>query len=265
MTENMISCHKKGFTLFFVLLTASIFLLCGCGIFSKKGGKDASSKKRGFFSWFAGEKEPELPDEAAMAKKAMDYFTHGRYMLAEEIFQQIKDRYPFSPYATLAELRLADCKFYQGLYEEALPLYQEFEKLHPTNEAIPYVLFQQGTCYYRLMESADRDQSATKKMIQIYERLLKRFPDSPYTYEAKKRIHKGRERLAMHEIVVAKWYYRTRHYPQAKMRLLNALEKYPDTKASNKAKKLLSKVNRALARAEGTSGESWWRRLLPIM
>jgi len=243
-----------------------MFLLCGCGIFSKKSGEDGSrSQKKGLFSWFKGEKEPELSDEAAMAKKAMDYFNHGRYMLAEEIFQQIKDRYPFSPYATLAELRLADCKFHEGLYEEALPLYEEFEKLHPTNEAMPYVIFQEGSCYYRLMESPDRDQSATKKMIRTYERLLHRYPDSPYTYEAKKRIQKGREQLAMHEVVVAKWYYRTRHYPQAKMRLLTALEKYPETKASNEAKKLLSKVDRALARADGTSDESWWRRLLPIM
>ncbi len=267
MIENRTQWYISNGTRYLPLLLVCLFLLSGCALFSKKGSgsESAGSKQGGFFSWFAGKKEPELPDEAAMAKKAMDYFNHGRYMLAEEIFQQIKDRYPFSPYATLAELRLADCKFYQGLYEEALPLYQEFEKLHPTNEAIPYVLFQEGTSYYRLMESPDRDQSATKKMIQIYERLLRRFPDSPYTHEAKKRIGQGRERLAQHEIVVAKWYFRTRHYPQARMRLLTVLEKYPDTEASRDAKKLLSKVERALARAEGTSTESWWRRLLPIM
>jgi len=64
---------------------------------------------------------------------------------------------------------------------------------------------------------------------------------------------------------VAKWYYRTSHYPQAQMRLQTVLDKYPNTKASQKAKKMLEKVNRALARSDGTSTESWWRRLLPIM
>ncbi len=255
----------KKLTFFIALLVATLFLTTGCGFFSKKSANDADSKNKGLFSWFKKDKKPNLPNEAEMAQKAMDYYERGRYMLAEELFQKIKDQYPFSPYATLAELRLADCKFHQGLYEEALPLYQEFEKLHPTNEAIPYVIFQQGTCYYRLMEAPDRDQTATKKMIQIYERLLQRFPNSPYAYEAQKRILKGKERLAQHEIEVAKWYYRTSHYPQAQMRLQRVLDKYPNTKASQEAKKMLEKVNRALARSDGTSTESWWRRLLPIM
>ena len=245
------------------------------GIFAGCAGKDSgieAGKDEGLFSWFrsaAGPPEPE--SEVDLSDKAMDYFVHGRYILAEEIFQKVRDRYPFSPYATLAELRLADCKFYMGDYDEAILLYEEFEKLHPTNEAVTYVIFQEGSCYYRLMEGPDRDQTFTHKLIETYERLLNRYPDSPYSYEARKRMAEAKNRLAQHEVLVARWYIRTGQAPQAKNRLETALDLYPDTSAGVKAARLLKKerIFQQTSTAETDrakeSEESWWRRLIPFI
>ena len=98
----------------FTGILLAIFLISGCG--PKTDDKD---KNGGLFSWFHYATRPVSPDdEVGLTDKAVNYFVRGRYILAEEIFQKIRDRYPFSPYATLAELRLADCKFYMGLYEK---------------------------------------------------------------------------------------------------------------------------------------------------
>ncbi len=259
-------------------LSAICLVLLGLlivGIFAGCAAKDTgieAGKDEGLFSWFrsaAGPPEPE--SEVDLSDKAMDYFVHGRYILAEEIFQKVKDRYPFSPYSTLAELRLADCKFYTGDYDEAISLYEEFEKLHPTNEAVTYVIFQEGFCYYRLMEGPDRDQTSTHKLIETYERLLNRYPDSPYSYEARKRIAKAKNRLAQHEVLVARWYLRIGQVPQAKNRLETALNLYPDTSAGVKAACLLKKerVFQHTFTAETDrakeSEKSWWRRLIPFI
>ncbi|OPL12511.1 MAG: hypothetical protein AVO38_14890 [delta proteobacterium ML8_D] len=238
-------------------------------------GKDQSiesDKDKGMFSWFRSATDPAKPEnEIDLSDKAMDYFLQGRYTMAEEIFQKIKDRYPFSPYATLAELRLADCKFHMGNYNEALLLYEEFEKLHPTNEAVIYVIFQEGSCYYRLMKSPDREQTSTHKLIETYERLLSRYPNSPYSYEARKRIAEARDRLAKHELLVAQWYARTGQVPQAKNRLEIAMNIYPDTPAGLKAAHLLQE-DKIFGQPSDTetdiakeSNESWWRRLIPFM
>ncbi len=245
-------------SLFFLCLLGLLVLVAGCA--STNGTENG--KGGGLFGWF--KKAVQEPDQSAqgLTKEAMDYYARGRYLLAEEIFQKIRDRYPFSPLATLAELRLADCKFHQGLYEEAIPLYEEFEKLHPTNEAIPYVIFQEGACYHELMCSADRDQTNTHKMIETYQRLLKRFPDSPYTYEGKRRILEGRNRLAEHEIVVAKWYLNTKQYPQARKRLETAINLYPDTKACKEARRLLKRLDK-IPMELAADAEPWWERVLP--
>ncbi|AEH45020.1 outer membrane assembly lipoprotein YfiO [Thermodesulfatator indicus DSM 15286] len=226
----------------------------------------AGTPKGGLLSWFKKDKETQIADENLnqLVKKALSYYRRGLWKEAEKAFRDIKDRYPDSPYALWAELKLADCKFFAGDYLEAIVLYQEFEKLHPTNEAIPYVIFQIATCYYKLKLPPDRDQSFSKKAAEYYERLINRFPDSPYTLEARKRIRKCRETLGEHELFVAKFYYRTKRYRAAYYRLLYLLEMYPETKAASKARRLTAKyypkaLEETRALAEGKLKDFWGR------
>ena len=236
-----------------LLLIALSLLLAGCG----------GNHQGGLLSWFKKEEQPEPEKELAeLIEKALREYHRGYWELAEETFRTIRDRYPDSPYALWAELKLADCKFYAKQYLEAIVLYEEFEKLHPTNEAIPYVIFQIGTCYYKLMLPPDRDQTFSKKVIETYERLLQRFPDSPYAVEARKRIQEARENLGAHELYVAQYYHRTRRYRAAYYRLLYLLQTYPETRAAQKARGLTSKyyakaMEETRALAEGTLKDFW--------
>jgi len=216
----------------------------------------------GLLSWFAKKPQTAESQLRQLIERAQRHFQKGYYELAEKDFEEIRDRYPDSPYALWAELKLADCKFFAGKYLEAAVLYQEFEKLHPTNEAVPYVIFQIGTCYYRMMLSPDRDQTNTHKAIEAYRRLIETYPDSPYTYEARRRIAKARERLAEHELYVARFYYRTGRYRAAYYRLLYLLENYPDTPLALKARRLTYAYYRKAqeetrALAEGRLKDFW--------
>ncbi|OAG27196.1 outer membrane protein assembly factor BamD [Thermodesulfatator autotrophicus] len=240
----------------FIVIVFLVLVLCSCG----------KSPEGGLLSWFKKSPAVESQDEELnrLIQKALEYYRKGFWEQAEESFRNIKDRYPDSPYALWAELKLADCKFFAGNYLEAIVLYEEFEKLHPTNEAIPYVIFQIATCYYKLKLPPDRDQSFTKKAIEYYERLISRFPNSPYTFEARKRIKECRESLGAHELYVAKFYYKTRRYRAAYYRLLYLLQSYPDTKAAVKARRLTAKyypkaLQETRALAEGTLKDFWGR------
>ncbi len=253
---------KKGPALIVAVLL--VLSLSGCA------GR-SGSKGSWFASWFKRQKVEGLDQTAAKkAREGMDFFRRGRFEMAEEIFQKVKDRYPFSPYATLAQLRLADCKFYSGDYEASIPLYEEFERLHPTNDAVPYAIFMEGTAYYRLMDTPDRDQTYTRKMIETYRRLLQRYPRNPYRLEAKRRMEEGRELLARHEMVVARWYRRVGMYEQARYRLRYLIHHYPETEAADVARILLPRVEKELAAkgaqekrevAQGGGQGRWWHRL----
>ena len=115
-----------------------------------------------------------------LAWDGMDAYEDGDYKDAIEYFQQLKDWYPFSKYAILAELKIADANYHLEMYEEAIFGYEEFEKLHPRNEAIPYVIYQIGRCYFDQIGTIDRDQTPARKAYETFQRLDKQFPDDKY-------------------------------------------------------------------------------------
>ena len=185
--------------------------------------------------------EVQLPAEQLIIK-GMEEFNIGKYFLAIEYFNEILDRYPFSPQAPLAELKAADSNYYMERYEEALVLYREFEERHPTNEAIAYVMYQKGMCSYNRIDRIDRDITGAIESIQAFEELLRAFPDSPYTDEARARIQAATEFLVSHEFNVVEFYLRTKKYAQAETRLNYILAMYPDSSVAPQAKEILDLI-----------------------
>lgn len=190
-----------------------------------------------------------------LLEQGMGDYNVGKYFTALEFFEEIMNRYPFSPEATLAELKAADCSFYMNRYLEALLLYEEFENRHPTNESIPYVMYQKAMCNYKQIDRVDRDTYGAQKAIALFKQLLKAYPDSPYSAEAKSRILTATEFMANHEFFVVEYYIRADKYDQAKVRLRYLLANYPMSQIAPKANKLLTQLEN-----EGTAekiSRSW--------
>ena len=165
-----------------------------------------------------------------------------RYRDALETFEQLKERYPFSPYVSLAELKKADTHYKLKEYPEAILAYEEFENLHPQNEAVPYVVYQTGRCFFDQMDTVDRDQQVAHKAITVFERLVQQHPQSPYTDKAKEHIVTCRQSLAGHELYVGRHYYKTKRYKGALKRMQTILEQYPETDAAQEAALYVEKL-----------------------
>ena len=192
-----------------------------------------------------------------MVMEGLDNYNHGEYKKALKIFEEIKDRFPFTENSLLAELKAADCHYYLEEYVEARTLYEEFENNHPTNEAVPYVMFQIGMCYYQQIDTIDRDPGSALDAIKAFSRLVQNFPQSPYTVEAQARIIAAQNFLANHEMYVANFYVRTEEYTQAEGRLEYLLANYPNTEVAPKAKELLAALK------AGNPPERSWLSWLP--
>jgi outer membrane protein assembly factor BamD len=177
-------------------------------------------------SYFTGSKRVESAEE--LAAKGMQSFDEEDYGDALKAFTTLKERYPYSRYAILAELKVADAHFYREEYPEAIGAYEDFVQLHPKNEAIPYVKYQIGLGYYEQMLSKDRDQTSTRMAILSFERVLREHADSTYTSEATKKINDCRKLLAEHELYVGRFYYKSKHYGAALGRFEGLLTGYMD-------------------------------------
>lgn len=186
-------------------------------------------------AWF---RSPTVKSAEELAAEGMGHYEDEDYGDALKTFTTLKERYPYSRYAILAELKVADAHFNREEYPEAIAAYQDFARLHPKNEVIPYVLFQIGVCYYRQLLSADRDQTATHEAILAFERLLMAHPNSTYKDEAKERIRMCRELLAEHEIYVGHFYYKSKQYGAALRRFEGALNDYHDALSADRRQEM---------------------------
>ncbi|MDZ7641789.1 MAG: outer membrane protein assembly factor BamD [Desulfurivibrio sp.] len=192
-----------------------------------------------------------------LALDGIEEMNRGNYRQALDIFQEIKERYPFSEVGSLAELKAADANFHLANYQQAYILYQEFESRHPNNEAMPYVLFQMGMCHYRRIDTIDRDPAHAKNAAAAFARLNRAFPKSPYREEAEARRRAARDFLARHEMFVASFYVKTTEYEQAQGRLNYLLETYPESNIVPRAEELLAALK------AGNPPKRSWRDWLP--
>ena len=193
----------------FIFVSVLIFLLSGCTYFGIGGG--------------TSEKSPE-----ELMRKGMIEFEDGDYSYAVEAFQKIKDRYPYSKFAVQAELKMADALFKRKEFEQALEAYIEFEKLHPKNVSIPYVIYQQGMCHFLRMSTIDRDQTNTKNALKGFARLRKEFPKSPFSLQAQRHMRKCHSNLAEYEFYVGYFYFQSGYYLAALRRFEYLITHYPD-------------------------------------
>ena len=200
--------------------------------------------------WFGPKNEKPAPE---LARDGVKAFKNGDYRDAIESFETLKDWYPFSKYAILAELKIADAHYRLAEYDEAIFAYEEFENLHPRNEAIPYVIYQIGRCYYDQIDTIDRDQTTARKALDTFKRLTNKFPDDGYALKARPHIIQCYKSLASHDFYVGHFYYKSKHYKAALHRFKSVLSNYPDVGVHYEALQYITLCEAALQAQANTA------------
>lgn len=170
-------------------------------------------------------------------EKAMDEFIDEDCVSADKIFGEVRKAFPYSRFAVLSELRMADCQFIQGNHAEASILYQQFIKAHPTHEEAHYAAFRRGLCYYEMIPGDwvvtppphERDQSATRDARGAFSGFLATYPESSWRGRAEELLLEVEDALVRHEIYVAKFYISRDDRNAAAVRLEGIRSLYPES------------------------------------
>jgi len=179
------------------------------------------------------------------------------WLAASKYFSFIKSRFPYSKFAVLAELRLADAQFGAEQFIEAIDSYRLFIKFHPTHEMVAngYATFRIGEAYYKQLSgdfwlfppSYEKDQSSTEDAANELKTFLDKYPDSPYRPKAKEILVKVGKRLADHEWYVARYYWDRGKPMGTVIRLRRLLERYRGVGYDEEALWLLGRAYVAVA------------------
>lgn len=212
----------------FIVIGIFILLVCsGCNALKK--------------TWNAITGQEFSASAQQLAWDGMEAYEDGDYKDGIEYFQQLKDRFPFSKYVILAELKIADSHYHLKNYAEAIFAYEEFEKLHPRNEAVPYVLYQIGRCYFDQIDTIDRDQTPAIKAYETFQRLDKQFPNDKYARSGAEHITTCVKSIAGNEYYIGVFYYKSKHYKAALHRFMAVISDFPDVGYHQKALEYIAK------------------------
>lgn len=173
--------------------------------------------------------DPQDPKDSYSSAK--EFFDQGNYDLAIQKLGEFKSRFPYSNYAILADLYIADSYFELEEFSEAVVSYSQFAKLHPSHFKADYAMFRVGESYWTDAPlDVDREQDLTIKAISSWNKLIKQYPASPYVKKAQQSIKKGHERIAKSYEFIAKFYCKMEKYHACAFKYLQIVRNYPDYK-----------------------------------
>ena len=205
----MLQCHIGGFVKIQVIFL-SLFLL---SLFN-----------------CAGVQKNENASAEELYKEAQKLVVDEHYIAATERLNNIKSKYPYSYYATHAELLQADILFKQKNFVEATAAYILFKDFHPKHKKMSYVVFKVAESYYNQMPSTyERDISSGLEAIKYYSEVLQRYVRSPYAKQSIKKIKECKKMIENKEKYIADFYFKTKSFEAARYRFLSIINTFNDS------------------------------------
>lgn len=154
--------------------------------------------------------------------------------MATEKLNSLRSQYPYSYYATHAELLQADILFDQENYVEAAAAYILFKDFHPRSKQMSYVVWRIAESFNNQRPPTyDRDLSPLYEAIKYYDELLRVYPNSDYSKGGREKIEECKMLLMKKEQYIADFYYKTDVYQAARYRYLDILKNFSDKELRN--------------------------------
>jgi len=182
-------------------------------------------------------------------EKAMRSFEDRDWEEADKRFKKVRSDYAQSPYARLAELRMADIKFEQDQLPEAITAYKTFAQTRRLDPGVAYAqyricraLFLQINDTIMLPPQEERDLGATSDAYSELLRFKKENPVTDWDADVDYMLLDVTGRLARHELYVARFYLGSGNFDAAVARTRYALETYENSGLEPEALVLLGET-----------------------
>lgn len=165
----------------------------------------------------------------------MDALQAKRYDTAVHTFEELDRQYPYSGWATKAQLMTAYAQMQKGDFDEMLVTVDRFIRLHPGHKDLAYAYYLRGLGHYNRISDVNRDQGHTADALEAFNEVVNRFPNSEYARDAKLKVTLCRDHLAGKEMTVGRYYQQQTQYLSAINRFKNVVAEYQTTSQAPEA------------------------------
>jgi len=160
---------------------------------------------------------------------AVNSLEANNYKEAAATFDEVERQHPYSVWAVKAQLMAAYANYLANKYDDAIIGIDRFIRLHPGNEDIAYAYYLKALSYYERISDVSRDQLITEQALAALNQIVRRFPNSKYSRDAKLKIDLTRDHLAGKEMEIGRFYLKRKHYVAAINRFKRVVDDYQTT------------------------------------
>ncbi len=210
-----------------VIIFALLGFLAGCG--NTKGEVDQTA------GWGA----------ERLYADAREEMNAGNWNAARDRLEAIEARFPFGGYAQQALIDQAYVNWKDEEPERALAAIDRFQQQYPHHPGSDYMLYLKGLITFTPPSAAlsritkqdpsERDPKGLRESYDAFNELIRQYPDSRYTPDAKKRVAWLVNTIAENEAHVAQYYYERGSYVAAVNRAKVVLSDFDGVPAAEKA------------------------------
>ncbi len=178
------------------------------------------------------------PKETFREEPADKLYNEGLYYLnakndikaAAKRFEEVDRQHPYSEWARKSLIMSAYAYYRANNYEESIGAARRYIQLHPGSPDAAYAQYLIGACYFDQIRDITRDQDLTRKAINAFDEVVRKYPDSEYAVSAKRKIEVARDQLAGHEMMIGRYYLQRHDYTGAINRFKIVVTRYQTTR-----------------------------------
>ncbi|MEW8027027.1 MAG: outer membrane protein assembly factor BamD [Candidatus Thiodiazotropha sp.] len=199
-----------------------------------------------------------MPDQIDVTKnwsasqfysEAKSALMDGDYDEAIKHYNGLQARFPFGRYATQSQLDIIYAHYKNGEPESAIMTADRFIKLNPQSPYVDYAYYMKGITNYNRNQSifsrilpsdpSERDAGAALDAFNDFDKLVRSYPKSKYSADARQRMLYLRNNLAKYQIHIAEYYMRRGAYLAAANRANRVVTQFQRTDAMQRALEIM--------------------------
>jgi len=200
------------------------------------------------FNLFAA-KDEQPPDEPAdkLYNQAVFLLNEEKdYKGAAKKFEEVDRQHPYSEWARKALIMSAFAYYSAREYDDCVAAAKRYVSLHPGSQEAAYAQYLIGSSYFDQIPDITRDQTRTERAMAALEEVTRKYPNSEYAPEARRKIEIARDQLAAKEMEIGRVNQRKRNFIGAINRFKVVVTQYQTTRHVEEALLRLTECYMAL-------------------
>lgn len=161
--------------------------------------------------------------------QATDRLDRRNYTQAIQLFEEVERQHPYSEWARRAMVMSAYASYRSRDYTTSISGAERYLALHPGGSEAEYAYYLIALNNFDQIIDVGRDQATTERARDALLDVIRRFPTSEYSKDARVKLDMVNDQLAGKEMTVGRWYLRSNQTLAAVNRFRNVVTQYQTT------------------------------------